>query len=364
MVDLTDEQETILLQLYKDPKVLGSVKKLYDAQKGMLKLTQKQVKDWYDSIDATQVTKKRNSSYASFVASKPLEQFQIDLIYMKESWHNRGYKYLFCAVDVFSKKAAMVPLKVRDKDTTTKAMQKVFNEIGIPKTIYSDQGSEFDNKPFHDLLNRHNIEIIFALDHAPFVESFNKTMKNKMYKYMRVNDTKDWASALPDLVDAYNDTKHSTTKMAPNDVNKTNIENVRMNIMKKAKTKNYPKVNEGDSVRIPIKYKETEKKGYNQQWSTELYTVDKNLHNGLYEVNDRVHPRKDLQLVKTVKELPKASKQTRERREKADEIGRAKTNVEVKDLTNKTSSREVKNMLEAPRQTRSQARTTRSQVKK
>ena len=40
---------------------------------------------------------------------------------------------------------------------------------------------------------------------------------------MRVNDTKDWASALPDLVDAYNDTKHSTTKIAPNDVNNSNI---------------------------------------------------------------------------------------------------------------------------------------------
>jgi hypothetical protein len=30
-----------------------------------------------------------------------------------------------------------------------------------------------------------NIKIMFALGHASFVESFNKTMKNKMMKYMK-----------------------------------------------------------------------------------------------------------------------------------------------------------------------------------
>jgi hypothetical protein len=359
MSEITDEQNEMLMKLYKDPRVLGSMKKLYDAQKTTLKLTQKQVKDWYDSIDVVQEGKTRRSG-SSFVAEKPLDQFQIDLIYMTEKWHNRGYKYLFCAVDVFSKKAAMVPLKVRDKDTTTKAMEKIFKEIGVPKTIYSDQGSEFDNKPFQNLLDKYGVQIIFALDHAPFVESFNRTMKNKLYKYMKFNDTKDWLSVLQDVVDAYNETKHSTTKFAPNDVNNSNIHNVCMNILKKAKVKKYPKVNEGDTVRLPIKYKETEKKGYKQQWSTELYAVEKNLHNGLYEVDERLHPRKNLQIVNSVREAPKASKETKARRVKADEVGRAATSVEVRDLTNRTGSREVRNMIDEPRQTRSAARVTRS----
>ena len=122
-----------------------------------------------------------------------------------------------------------------------------------------------------------------------------------------------------------------------------------MNILNKAKIKKYPAVNEGDTVRVPIKYKETEKKGYKQQWSTELYTVDKNFLNGLYEVNDRLHPRKDLQIVKTVREVPKASADTKKRWEKADEVGRAAPNVEVRVLTNRTNSLEVRQ----PRQTRS-----------
>ncbi len=41
----------------------------------------------------------------SFVAEGPLEQFQIDLIYMPKSWFNNGFKNIFACIDVFSKKA-------------------------------------------------------------------------------------------------------------------------------------------------------------------------------------------------------------------------------------------------------------------
>ncbi len=45
----------------------------------------------------------------SFVAEGPLEQFKIDLIYMAKSRFNNGFKYIFACVDVFSKKADMIP---------------------------------------------------------------------------------------------------------------------------------------------------------------------------------------------------------------------------------------------------------------
>ena len=46
--------------------------------------------------------------------------------------------------------------------TTTKAFEKILNNIGIPKTIYSDQGSEYKNATFQKLLGKHNIQIMFA----------------------------------------------------------------------------------------------------------------------------------------------------------------------------------------------------------
>ncbi len=49
-------------------------------------------------------------------------------------------------------------------------MENVFNRLGIPETIYSDEGSEFTNKKFIQLLEKLKIEIIYATNHAPFVE--------------------------------------------------------------------------------------------------------------------------------------------------------------------------------------------------
>ncbi len=94
------------------------------------------------------LTKRRGD--ISFVAEGRLEQFQIDLVYMNKSWFNNCFKYIFCCIDVFSKKADMIPLKDRKQTTATKAFEKILDNIGIPKTIYSDQGSEFKNNTFQN----------------------------------------------------------------------------------------------------------------------------------------------------------------------------------------------------------------------
>jgi transposase InsO family protein len=168
-------------------------------------------------------------------------------------------------VDVFSKKADMIPLKDREQTTTTKAFEKILNNLGIPKTIYSDQGSEFKNASFQKLLDKHNIQIIFALGHASFVESFNKTMKYRMMKYMKLKNTDNWSKIVSPVLDAYNNSPHSTTKIAPNKSNKENEIQVLMNITKKAKKGTYPKLEVGDNVRVPVIHKQH--KGYKDSFS-------------------------------------------------------------------------------------------------
>ncbi len=90
----------------------------------------------------------------------------------------------------------MIPLKEREQSTTTKAFEKVLYNLGIPKTIYSDQWSEFKSNTFPKLLDKHNIKIIFALGHASFVESFNKTMKNRMMNSIMKLKNTDYLSKI------------------------------------------------------------------------------------------------------------------------------------------------------------------------
>ncbi len=65
-------------------------------------------------------------------------------------------------------------MKDKKSNTCNKAMEKIFDWLGIPETIYFDEGSEFTNKSFIRLLEKHKIEIIYATNHASFVELFNK----------------------------------------------------------------------------------------------------------------------------------------------------------------------------------------------
>ncbi len=78
------------------------------------------INEFLKSLEVNQVLAKRRGDIF-FVAEGPLEQFRIDLVYVPKSWFNNGFKYIFCCVDVFSKKADMIPLKDRKQTTTTKA---------------------------------------------------------------------------------------------------------------------------------------------------------------------------------------------------------------------------------------------------
>ncbi len=86
-------------------------------------------------------------------------------------------------------------------------------------------------------MDKQNIKIVFALGHASFEESFSKTMKNRMMKYMKLKNTDNWSKIIRPVLDAYNNSPHSTTKIAPNKVNKENEIRELMNISKRAKKK-------------------------------------------------------------------------------------------------------------------------------
>ena len=127
----------------------------------------------------------------------------------------------------------MEPMKDKESSTCNKVIENIFKRLGVSDSIYCNEGSEFTNKKILQLLETKNIKIIYATNHAPFVESFNRTMKRMMDRYMEFNELTSWTNIYRDLLDAYNNTKHSTTQFAPNDIKKGGIDTVRMNIYMK-----------------------------------------------------------------------------------------------------------------------------------
>ena len=113
-------------------------------------------------------------------------------------------------------------------------------------------------------------------------ERFIRTLKNKSDKHMTATG-KNVYYVLDDVVNKYNNTKHSTIKMKPIDVGHNNK---RVYIDEHNEKDSKFKVVDG--VRIS-RYKNIFAKGYAPNWSSEIFIVDK--------INDTVphtYNRKDL----------------------------------------------------------------------
>jgi transposase InsO family protein len=76
--------------------------------------------------------------------------------------------------------------------------------MGTPEIIYCDEGSEFTNHKFKELMKDNNIQIIYTLTHAPVVERFNRTLKMMLEKYMQVSKSKTIINVLPKIIKNYN----------------------------------------------------------------------------------------------------------------------------------------------------------------
>ena len=100
---------------------------------------------------------------------------------------NKGFRFLLCVIDIFSKYAWVVPLKDKKGISIVNAFQKILKESDRkPNKIWVDKGSKFYNNSFKKWLKDNNIEMYSAHNEGKSVvaERFIKTLKTKIYKYM------------------------------------------------------------------------------------------------------------------------------------------------------------------------------------
>ena len=96
-------------------------------------------------------------------------------------------------------------------------------------------------------------------------ERFIRKLKNKLYKHMTATGKNVYYDVLDDVVNEYNNTKHSTIKMKPKDVGNNN-----KRVYIDEHNEKSARYNEGDRVRIS-KLKNIFAKGYTPNWSREIF---------------------------------------------------------------------------------------------
>ena len=145
----------------------------------------------------------------------------VDLTDMESlSKFNRGYKYLLCGIDLFSKYACVIPLRDKKGTSTVIVLQRIISQGGKSNKIWVDQDGEFYNKSFKDFLKINNIKMYSAFNKGKSVaaERFIKTLKNKIFKHITVISKNVHVDVLNDIVNRCNNTVHKTIKMKPIDV--------------------------------------------------------------------------------------------------------------------------------------------------
>ena len=190
---------------------------------------------------------------------------------------NQGFNFLLFVIDIFSKYGWIIPIKDKKGKTVADALKTIF-EKRKPEKLWSDKGKEFYNKDVKDLVEIYSTE---NEEKSSVVERWIRTMKEKMWKYFTDNNTYNYIDVLQDLVDDYNNTRHSTIKMTPVEASKKKNEhlvyrNIYPNALK-IKQPETPKFSVGDEVRISKKKKVFEK-GYTTRWTEEIFTITKILN--------------------------------------------------------------------------------------
>lgn len=173
------------------------------------------------------------------------------------------------------------------------AFQRIFNSSNgrVPEKLQTDKGLEFFNKEFKKFLKQKNIKHFAAESDmkASIAERFNRSLKERMWRYFTAQNTRRFVEVLPKLVNAYNHSFHRTIGMCPADVRAKHEKGIWIRMFG-----NLPipqkriKFSPGDSVRMTRKKGDFEK-GYMGHWTEEQFKVKehKPLGRSIYNLTDK-----------------------------------------------------------------------------
>ena len=255
---MTDKQ-TIIKQIYYDPAGFDGIKKTFeDARKKDKTITLNDVKEFFKTNIEQ---KKQLKGYNSFIANEAKFEYQIDLFFISlKDFPNETYIGGVLCIDIFSKFITIIPIKSKTIPDILDAIKQIINKVGKPKNVYTDnegawsRGTEI-NKYFKD----ENINHMITLSHPNISERAIRTIKDEIYKRVKLPSDKNWSELLYPILLKYNfKSVHTSTKLTPNEADKTHNQfYVKLNLeLNRVHKRRYPDVEIGSEVKV---YKKKDK---------------------------------------------------------------------------------------------------------
>jgi len=272
---------TTMKKLYYDPSRPGSFGGVAALARAS-GLSTRRVVDWLRGQETYTLHKPARKRFPRnrYAVFGPNELWQADLNDMRGlSEHNDGYNYLLTVIDVFSKRLFVAPLKRKSGKEVAAAFERIFKPAATPRCLQTDKGTEFTGAEVRRVFKKHGVRYVTTQNpdvKAAVVERVNRTLKSRMWRYLTYKNTYRYIDALDRLVDSYNRSPHKSLGgggLRPIDVDGKAAYRVWRQRGPPPRRRK-PKFASGDTVRI-AKEKGTFAKGYETNWSKELFVIDR-----------------------------------------------------------------------------------------
>ena len=128
---------------------------------------------------------------------------------------------MLTVIDIFSKFVWIDPLNRKTGQEVANTFSSIIKERRPCKT-WVDRGRKFYNKDVQKLVELYSTE---NEEKSCVIERFNRTIKEKKFKYFSANNTRKYVDVLDLLVDQYNNTIPSSIKSSPKEASRKENEN-------------------------------------------------------------------------------------------------------------------------------------------
>jgi hypothetical protein len=219
------------------PGSFTSVYKLYNCIKreGVYDIPLKKIKKWGMSQDAITMNKRPN--YKGIVRRKVVSglswsMWDTDLLVLNQeriTSANEGRGYILVCVDLLSLYLRAESIRTKSSKDVLQGFKTMFEKAGdIPRNVRSDEGGEYTNHLVKSYMAQKGVNLYHTSSStkANYAESCIKQLKSRLFRLFQFRNSYKYIDVLQKLVDSYNNTYHSSLKMAPADINSENEQEI------------------------------------------------------------------------------------------------------------------------------------------
>lgn len=181
----------------------------------------KDIHQWCEQCYACQRRKspvpKHRAPMGGSLASKPFERVAADILELPHT--SCGNRYVLVVEDYFTKYVNLYALPDQKATTVATCLFKEYvMEHGIPETLHSDQGRQFESDLVKGMCQMLGVRKTRTTPYNPksdgMVERFNRTLIDQLAKTL-LSCAGEWDGFLKQIAFAYNTSVHSSTGYTP-----------------------------------------------------------------------------------------------------------------------------------------------------